>query len=228
MWHTPYEDTYCVILCRAMNKAFRLAPCELSLSLLAGMEISKFVKYHGCLSSVSLRLQMDYPNIWISWFTMQLDLELMFTSIISLRTANWNKWTKLFTDLLALSIGSTYSLALFIRFGGFTYWIYLLAFFIGFVYLLALFIQFGGSTHWIYLLALFIGFIYLPYLRALVSAYTVFILIANSVSFSHISERNTFTFLSRYISHALMEKIFCFPLRHYSCLIKLTSPYSLN
>ena len=241
MWHTPYEDTYCVILCRAMNKAFRLAPCELSLSLLAGMEISKFVKYHGCLSSVSLRLQMDYPNIWISWFTMQLDLELMFTSIISLRTANWNKWTKLFTDLLALSIGSTYSLVLFIRFCGFTYWIYLLALFSGFIYWLALLIPFGGSTHWIYLLDLFIGFtywlalftrfgafIYLPWLWALVSAYTVFILIANSVSFSHISERNTFTFLSRYISHALMEKIFCFPLRHYSCLIKLTSPYSLN
>ena len=165
---------------------------------------------------------MDYPNTLISWFTRQLDLDLMFTSIISLRTANWNKWTKLFTDLLALSIGSTYSLALFIRFGGFTYWIYLLAFFIGFVYLLALFIQFGGSTHWIYLLALFIGFIYLPYLRALVSAYTVFILIANSVSFSHISERNTFTFLSIYISHVLMEKVFRFSLRHHSGLIKLT------
>ena len=162
---------------------------------------------------------MDYPNTWITWFTRQLDLELMFTSIISLRTANWNKWTKLFTDLLALSIGSTYSLALFIRFGGFTYWIYLLAFFIGFVYLLALFIQFGGSTHCIYLLALFIGFIYLPYLRALVSAYTVFILIANSVSFSHISERNTFTFLSIYISHILMDK---------NLLLSITSSLVLN
>ena len=173
------------------------------------MEISKFVQYHGYLSSVSLQLQMDYPNTWISWFTRQLDLELMFTSIISLRTANWNKWTKLFTDLLALSIGSTYSLALFIRFGGFTHWIYLLALFIGFIYLLALLIRFGG-------------FIYLPDLWALVSAYTVFILIANSVSFSHISERNTFTFLSIYISHVLMEKIFRFPLRHHSGLIKLT------
>ena len=142
---------------------------------------------------MSLQLQMDYPNTWISWFTRQLDLELMFTSIISLRTANWNKWTKLFTDLLALPISSTYSLALFIRFGGFTHWIYLLALFIGFIYLLALFIRFGG-------------FIYLPDLWALVSAYTVFILIANSVSFSHISERNTFTFLSIYISHVLMEK----------------------
>ena len=165
------------------------------------MEITKFVQYHGCLSSVSLRLQMDYRNTWISCFTRQLDLELMFTSIISLCMANWNKWTKLITDLLALSIGSTYSysLALFIRFSGFTHWIYLLA----------LFIRFGG-------------FIYLPYLWALVSAYTVFILIANSVSFSHISERNTFTFLSIYISHVLMEKIFCFPLRHHSGLIKLT------
>ena len=104
------------------------------------------------------RLQMDYPNTWISWFTRQLDLELMFTSIFSLCTANWNKWAKLFTDLLAFSIGSTYSLALFTRFGGFTLWIYPLA----------LFIWFGG-------------FIYLPYLWALVSAYIVFILIANSV-----------------------------------------------
>ena len=170
------------------------------------MEISKFVQYHGYYASVSLRLQMDYPNTRISWFTRQLDLELMFTSIISLRTANWNKWTKLFTDLLALSIGSTYSLALFIRFGGFTHWVYPLALFIGFIYLLALFIQ-------------FCGFIYLPYLWALVSAYTVFILIA---SFSHISERNIFTFLSIYISHVLMEKTFRFPLRHHSDLIKLT------
>ena len=142
---------------------------------------------------MSLQLQMDYPNTWISWFTRQLDLELMFSSIISLRTANWNKWTKLFTALLVLSIGSTYSLALFIQFGGFTDWIDLLALFIGFIYSLALFIRFGG-------------FIYLPYQWALVSAYTVFILIAISVSFSQISERNTFTFLSIYISHVLMEK----------------------
>ena len=85
------------------------------------MEISKFVRFHGYLSSVSLRLQMVYPNTRLSWFTRQLDLELMFTSTISLRTANWIKWEKLFTDLVALSTGSTYSLALFIRFGGFIY-----------------------------------------------------------------------------------------------------------
>ena len=179
-----------------MNKAFTLALCELSLWLLAGMEISKFVQFHRYLSSVSLRLQMDYPNTCLSWFTRQLDLELMFTSIISLCTANWIKWKKLFTDLLALSTGSTYSLALFIQFGGFIYRMYLLALFSGFIYSLALFIWFGGSTHWIYLLDLFIGFtyslalfirfggfVYLPYLWALVSAHTVFILIANSVSF---------------------------------------------
>ena len=82
-------------------------------------------------------------------------------------------------------------------------------FIIGFTYSLALYIRFGG-------------FIYLPYLWTLVSAYTVFMLIANSVSFSHISERNTSTFLSIYISHVLMEKIFRSPLRHHSCLIKLT------
>ena len=46
-------------------------------------------------------------------------------------------------------------------------------------------------------------------------------LIANLVSFSHISERNTNTFLSIYISHVLMEKIFRSTLCHHSCLIKL-------
>ena len=190
-----------------MSKAFTLALCELSLRLLADMKISKFVQFHGYLSSVSLRLQMDYPKTRLSWFTRQLDLELMFTSIISLRTANGIKWNKLFTDLLALSTGSTYSLALFIRFGGFIYRMYLLALFSGFIYSLAVFIQLDGSAHWTYLLDLFIGFtyslalyirfggfIYLPYLWTLVSAYTVFMLIANLVSFSHISERNTSTF----------------------------------
>ena len=190
-----------------MNKASPLVLCELFLWLLASTKISKFVQYHGYLSSVSLWLQMDCLNTWISWFTRQLDLELMFSSIISLRMANWNKWTNLFTDLLALSIGSSYSLALFIRFGGFTYWIYLLALSIGFIYSMALFIRLGGFTYWIYLLALFISFIYaltlfirlgsfiyLLYLWALVSAYTVFI-----------SERETFTFLSIYIFHILIE-----------------------
>ena len=62
----------------------------------------------------------------------------------------------------------------------------------------------------------------MPYLWTLVLAYTVFILIANSVSFSHISERNTSTFLTIYISHVLMEKILRSPLRHHSCLIMLT------
>ena len=199
-------------ICRAMNKAFTLALCELSLWLLADMEISKFVQFHGYLSSVSVRLQMVYPNTRSSWLTRQLDLELMFTSIISFRTANWIKWEKLFTDLLVLSTGSTYSLALFIRFGGLIYsiqWLDLLALFSGFIYSLAVFIRLDGSAHWIYLLDLFIGltyslalyvrfggFIYLPFLWTLVSAYTVFMLIANSVSFSHISERNTSTFLS--------------------------------
>ena len=128
---------------------------------------------------------MDYPNTCLSWFTRQLDLELMFTSIISLRTANWIKWKKLFTDLLALYTGSTYSLALFIRFGGFIYRMYLLALFNGFLYSLAVFIQFGalliGFICWIYLLAYslafyirFGGFIYLPYSWTLVLAYTVF------------------------------------------------------
>ena len=50
-------------------------------------------------------------------------------------------------DLSALSNGSTYSLASFIPFGGFTYWIYLLALFINWLYLFDL-------------VGLFIGFIY--------------------------------------------------------------------
>ena len=162
-----------------MNKAFTLALCELSLWLQAGMEISKFAQYHWYLSSVRLWLIMDYPNTLISWFTRQLDLDLMFTSIISLRMANWNKWTKLFTDFLALSIGSSYSLALFIWFGGFTYWIYLLALFIGFIYFiwwlyscdlsigfihwLHLFIAFIYSIWWLYLFALSMGFSFSVY-----------------------------------------------------------------
>ena len=144
----------------ATNKAFLLALCKLSLWLLASMEISKFVQYHRYLSSVSLQLQMDYPNTWISWFTRQLDLEI-FSSIISLSTVNWNKWTKLFTALLVLSIGSTYSLTLFIWFGGFTDWIYLLALFIGFIY----------SIWWLYWLDLSIGFIYWLYLFDLVALF---------------------------------------------------------
>ena len=77
----------------------------------------------------------------------------MFSSIISLHTTNWYKRTKLFTDLLALSIGAIYSLALFIRFGGFTCWIYLLTLFIGFIY----------SIWWPYLLDLSIAFSFSVY-----------------------------------------------------------------
>ena len=201
------------------------------------MEISKFVQFNRYLSSVSLRLLMVYPNTHLSWFTRQLDLELMFTSTISPRTANWIKWENLFTDLVALSTGSTYSLDLFIRFGNLIYsiwWLYLLALFSGFIYSMVVFILLDGSVYWTYLLDLFYGFtyslalyirfggfIYSPYLWTLVSAYTVFMLIANLISFSHISERNTNKFPSIYISHVLMEKIFCSTLRHHSCLIKL-------
>ena len=81
--------------------------------------------------------------------------------------------------------------------------------FIGFIYSLALFIPFGSFVYWIYLLVL-------------VLAYTVSILIEISFRFSHSSKRNTFTFLSLYISHVLMEKLVRFPFRHHSCLIKLT------
>ena len=85
-----------------------------------------------------------------------MDLELMFFSVISLHTANSNKWTIFLTDLLAL-----------------------------------------------------------------VLAYTLHILTAISFTFFQRSERNTLTFLSLCISQVLMEKIFCFELRHYTHLIKL-------
>ena len=97
------------------------------------MEVCKFDQYHRYLSSVSLRLQMVYPNIWILRFTRQMDLELMISSIISLRMTNWNKWTKLFTDLLVLFIG-------FYLLIGFIYWIW-------WFYLLDLSISFSFSVH---------------------------------------------------------------------------------
>ena len=56
---------------------------------------------------------------------------------------------------------------------------------------------------------------------ALVLAYTLHILTAISFAFFQRSERNTLTFLSLCISQVLMEKIFCFELRHYTHLIKL-------
>ena len=126
------------------------------------MGIRKCVQYHEYLSSVSLRLQMNCPNTWISRFTRQLDLELMFTSIVSLCKANWNKWTKLFTDLLTLSTGSTIGSTKFYLFNlvalfnlvTFFYWLYSLTYWL---YLLALFI------HWLYLfdlMALFTSLIY--------------------------------------------------------------------
>ena len=202
--------------------------------------MSKFVQFHRYLSSVSLRLQMDYPNTCLSWFTRQLDLELMFTSIISLRTANWIKWEKLFTDLVALSTGSTYSLALFIRFGGFIYRMYLLALFSGFIYSLAVFIQLGGSDHWIYLLDLFIGFIYQIwwlYLLALfmdfsVSVYSFHPHSKLSQLFSHLRKEHLYISHNIHISRSHGKNI-AFSITsslvlNYAYIATVTSPYSLN
>ena len=96
--------------CTATIKAFTLALCELPLWLLVSMEVSKFDQYHGYLSSLSLRLQKAYPNTWILWFKRQMDLELMFSSIISFRTANWGTWTKFFKDLLDLVLAYSVSI----------------------------------------------------------------------------------------------------------------------
>ena len=65
-----------------MNETFTLALYELSLWLLAEMEISKFVWFQGSLSPVSLRLQMVYPNTRLSWFTRQLDLYILYLYIL--------------------------------------------------------------------------------------------------------------------------------------------------
>ena len=128
----------------------------------------------------------------------------MFSSIISLRTANWNKWTKLFTALLVLSIGSTYSLALFIQFGGFTDWIDLLALFIGFIY----------SIWWLYLFALSMGFS--------LCVYSIHPHSNLSQFFSNLRKEHLYISLNIHIPRSHGKKIFCFPLRHHSCLIKLT------
>ena len=169
---------------------------------------------------------MDYPKTWISWFTRQLDLEL-------------------FTDLLTLSNGFTDSLVLSIRFGGFIGFggFFLLALFIDFIYSLTLFIR---SGHWIYLLALFTGFIYslalsirfgssiyLSYLWALVSAYTVFILIANSASFFPcLRKEHPYTSLNIHIPHSHGKNCWPYitssPALNYAPIATVTSPYFLN
>ena len=80
----------------ASIKVFTLVLCGLPLWLLVSMEVSKFDQYHGYLSSVSLQLQKAYSSTWILWFKRQIDLELMFSSVISLCTTNWDKWTTFF------------------------------------------------------------------------------------------------------------------------------------
>ena len=112
---------------------------------------------------MSLRLQNVYPSTVILWFKRQMDLELMLSSAIFFRTANWDKWTKFFTDLLVL-----------------------------------------------------------------VLAYTVPILTAISFTFFQRPERNIFTYISLYISHVLIEKMFRFQLRHHTCLITSSYNYILQ
>ena len=150
------------------------------------------------LSTVSLRLQMDYPNTWISWFTRQLDLELKFSSIISLRTAKWNKWAESFTDLFALTLSSTYSLALFIR-----WWLFCMDLSIGFIYFI----------WWLYLFALSMGIS--------LNVYSIHPHSNLSQFFSHLRKEHLYISLNIHIpsSHG---KNFRFPLRHHSYLIQLT------
>ena len=57
--------------------------------------------HHGYLSSASLRLQRFYQNTWLLCFQQRLELEMLFPSISSLRTVNWERWT-LFAVLSAL------------------------------------------------------------------------------------------------------------------------------
>ena len=126
MYTDFWTDFFCeTVLCKtdkehdvcqqytATIKAFTLALCGLPLWLLVSMEVSKFDQFHGYPSSVSLRLQMVYPNTWILWFKRQM--ELMFSSVIFLRTTNRNKWT----DLLALVLACTVSILTVISFKSF-------------------------------------------------------------------------------------------------------------
>ena len=98
-----------------------------------------------------------------------------------------------------------------------------MALFIHWLYLFALVDLLNGFICWLYSLALFIrfgGFIYWVYVLTLVLVYTLSI--PTAFSFSYNLVRNTFIIFSLYTCHVLMEKIFRFPLRHHSFLIKLT------
>ena len=59
-------------------------------------------------------------------------------------------------------------------------------------------------------------------LLVLVLAFTISIFTITSFTLFHCSERNTFTFPSLCMHQVLMGKIFCFQLRHHTCLIKVT------
>ena len=156
---------------------------------------------------------MIYSNTWILWFTRQLDLELMFSSVIPLRTTNWNKWTKLFTDLLALFIHWFYLFDLVALFNGFIYWPFL---FIAFIY----------SIWWIYLLDLSIGFSF--------SVYNIHSHSNFSQIFSQLRREHLYISLTIHVSRAhvknlpLSIKLILLQLHHHTSLIKLTNITSLH
>ena len=123
-------------------------------------------------------------------------------------------WLYLFISFIysvwwLFSIGFIHWLYLFF---GFIYSIWSLDLSIGFIYWLYLFIGFIYSIWWLYLPALSMGFSFSVY-----SIHT-----HSKLSFSHVSERNTLTLLSIFISHVPMVKIARLKLRHHRCLIKLT------
>ena len=90
------------------------------------MEISKFVR--SFLSESPTPNGLPKRSFIMAYKAMGLRVDVYQYHLSSY--GKLDKWEKLFTDLLALSTGSTYSLALFIRFGGVIYWNYLVALFI--------------------------------------------------------------------------------------------------
>ena len=154
------------------------------------------------ISQVSFLSESPTPN------GLPKHLDIMVYKAIGLRVDVYQYHLSLHSKLEQMDevihrfIGAFYWLYLFIGFIYSIWWLYSLDLSIGFIY----------SIWWLYLFALSMGF-----------SFSVYSIHPHSkLSFSHISERNTFTFLSIYISHVLMEKIFRFPLRHHSGLIKLT------
>ena len=111
-------------------------------------------------------------------------------------------------------IGFIYWLYLFIGFIYSIWWLYWLDWSIGFIYWLYLFIGFIYSIWWLYLFALSMGFS--------LCVYSIHPHSNLSQFFSNLRKEHLYISLNIHIPRSHGKKIFCFPLHHHSCLIKLT------